>query len=329
MTIKIEIEVPSDLVLKGTGGAYLDKAANALGWARGVSSVSPHPLEAPYSGSSELQSERDVYAEAAKAMAEQNYDQAKTILTNTPRAGESEEQTAARRERGKPSPGRARRTKEEIAEDEAADAADAAKQTAAEEANLTDDVKPAISTGGERISPEDEQDAADEAAETEKTGLASIDVLRRLVGDYQKKHGMPAAVKLCQEGGLIGKPIHELDDAGIEAAIAAMQGGEAPAKADDYLVHAFEEIEEAEPKTKADLIEAMMRYADKYDGTRDQAKMTHTLADMPKVFIATFGDGIDKLSKVAEFALDHDDAFAVAVAAVEAAIEADPYGRAK
>ena len=33
MTIKIEIEVPSDLVLKGAGGAYLDKAANALGWA--------------------------------------------------------------------------------------------------------------------------------------------------------------------------------------------------------------------------------------------------------------------------------------------------------
>ena len=67
----------------------------------------------------------------------------------------------------------------------------------------------------------------------------------------------------------------------------------------------------------------MLRYADKYDGTRDQAKMTHTLADMPKVFMATFGDSVQKLSQVPE------DKYAEAVAAVEAAIEADPYGRAK
>lgn len=313
MTIKIEIEVPSDLVLKGAGGMYLDKAAGALGWARGVSSVSPHPLEAPYTGAQKV--EGDIYeasirevASPERMMADRR-DQSAGFATEAPK-----------RERGKPSQGRSRRTKEEIAEDEAADAADAAKQTAAEEANLTDDVKPAISTGGERISPEDEQDAADEAAETEKTGLASIDVLRRLVGDYQKKHGMPAAVKLCQEGGLIGKPIHELDDAGIEAAIAAMQGG---GVAETKKVEEKAPVEEPAPKTKADLVEAMMRYADKFDGTRDQAKMTHTLADMPKVFVAAFGEGIDKLSKVPE------DRYAEAVAAVEAAIEADPYGRAK
>ena len=146
-------------------------------------------------------------------------------------------------------------------------------------------------------------------------------MLFRSVGDYQKKHGMPAAVKLCQEGGLIGKPIHELDDAGIEAAIVAMQGGAAPAKAEEPAP--VEEPAALDPKTKADLVEAMMRYADKYDGTRDQAKMTHTLADMPKVFVATFGEGVDKLSKVPE------DRYAEAVAAVEAAIEADPYGRTK
>lgn len=314
MTIKIEIEVPSDLVLKGAGGAYLDKAANALGWARGVSSVS-ETITGPE------------VSEHFKAIREA----AGVGPVNTEDAPERDEPAdqqkaeAPKRERGKPSQGRSRRTKEEIAEDEAADAADATKQTAAEEANLTDDVKPAISTGGERISPEDEQDAADEAAETEKTGLASIDVLRRLVGDYQKKHGMPAAVKLCQEGGLIGKPIHELDDAGIEAAIEKMTRAQVQDGADvkDADIEAAEEPAALEPKTKADLVEAMMRYADKYDGTRDQAKMTHTLADMPKVFVATFGEGIDKLSKVPE------DRYAEAVAAVEAAIKADPYGRAK
>lgn len=71
---------------------------------------------------------------------------------------------APKRERGKPAPGKARRTKEEIAEDEAADAADAAQAAPAE-------VQPNISTGEERIDPttaEDAaQDAADEAAEAE------------------------------------------------------------------------------------------------------------------------------------------------------------------
>jgi hypothetical protein len=316
MTIKIEIEVPTDLVLKGIGSEYLDMAAGALGFARGVSSVSQTAISTAQGEpmTSDEMARRDLLLADAQARAEgknlDGSDRRETV--------EEPKAEAPKRERGKPSPGKARRTKEEIAEDEAADLADQAKQQAAEEADLKDDVKLAVSTGEERINPDDAQDAADEAAETEKTGLASIDVLRRLVGDYQKKHGMPAAVKLCQEGGLIGKPIHELDDAGIEAAIAAMQGGAAPA-----VEQKAEEPAALEPKTKADLVEAMMRYADKYDGTRDQAKMVHTLADMPKVFVETFGEGVDKLSKVPE------DKYAEAVAAVEAAIEADPYGRAK
>lgn len=300
MTIEIKIEAHPD---RGDMGQQVERAMSALGFYRSaavVSSVSHRPV-----------TEEAIIREIAETAVQDEPVTSQEVV---------ELHEAPKRERGKPSPGRARRTKEEIAEDEAADAADAAKQTAAEEANLTDDVKPAISTGGERISPEDEQDAADEAAETEKTGLASIDVLRRLVGDYQKKHGMPAAVKLCQEGGLIGKPIHELDDAGIEAAIRTMSGGVIDAKDAPQKV---EEPAALEPKTKADLVEAMMRYADKYDGTRDQAKMTHTLADMPKVFVATFGDSVQKLSQVPE------DKYAEAVAAVEAAIKADPYGRAK
>lgn len=302
MTIEIKIEAHPD---RGDMGQQVERAMSALGFYRSaavVSYVSHRPI-----------TEEVIIREIAETAAQAE-------PTTATEVAELEKNEAPKRERGKPSQGRSRRTKEEIAEDEAADAADAAKQTAAEEANLTDDVKPAISTGGERISPEDEQDAADEAAETEKTGLASIDVLRRLVGDYQKKHGMPAAVKLCQEGGLIGKPIHELDDAGIEWAIKQMQGP-VPAEAEEPTP--AEEPAALEPKTKADLLEAMMRYADKYDGTRDQAKMTHTLADMPKVFMATFGDSVQKLSQVPE------DKYAEAVAAVEAAIEADPYGRAK
>jgi hypothetical protein len=322
MTIKIEIEVPTDLVLKGIGSEYLDMAAGALGFTRCVSSVSQ-----PVFKHAEVKSEPII---ATDADVTEFVEQAKQVVAEmvderNQSAGFAAAE-APKRERGKPSQGRARRTKEEIAEDEAADAAvagnqrmsdaDAAKQK--EEAIAATRAMQAISTGGERISPEDEQDAADEAAETEKTGLASIDVLRRLVGDYQKKHGMPAAVKLCQDGGLIGKPIHELDDAGIETAIAAMQGG-----VEVGFLHELTHPEPEAPKTKADLVEAMMRYADKFDGTRDQAKMTHTLADMPKVFVAAFGDSVQKLSQVPE------DKYAEAVAAVEAAIKADPYGRAK
>lgn len=313
MTIEIKIEAHPD---RGDMGQQVERAMSALGFYRSaavVSSVSQTATEAPLTAVQQSIVDGTFSVRSAT-------DEERAALGIGQPAQDADEAPAAKRERGKPSPGASRRTKKEIAEDEAADAADAAKQTAAEEANLTDDVKPAISTGGERISPEDEQDAADEAAETEKTGLASIDVLRRLVGDYQKKHGMPAAVKLCQDGGLIGKPIHELDDAGIEAAIEAMTEGTGA-----YTHKMTEQFTEEQfaPKTKADLVEAMMRYADKFDGTRDQAKMTHTLADMPKVFVATFGDSVQKLSQVPE------DKYAEAVAAVEAAIQADPYGRAK
>ncbi|QIG74334.1 hypothetical protein EVC08_022 [Rhizobium phage RHph_N65] len=125
-------------------------------------------------------------------------------VTNTPRAGESEEQTTARRERGKPAQGRARRTKEEIAEDEAADAADA---NAAQ-----------ISTNPEnRVGPEDEpevqaQDAADEQAEVDANRDAeaplTIEDLKMAMSEYVTKFDMGAAQ---EDGGNIfgdalGKP---------------------------------------------------------------------------------------------------------------------------
>lgn len=123
------------------------------------------------------------------------------------------------RERGKPSAGRKRRTAEEVAEDEAADAADNAaavvptivsmttlpdnstpKQVAEAFANVRSGA--AISTGEERIGPEDDpaevqaQDAADEAAEAEGGKIQDMlthDDLRKAMGDYVTRYGMPAA----------------------------------------------------------------------------------------------------------------------------------------
>jgi hypothetical protein len=133
--------------------------------------------------------------------------ESKTLVTNTPRAGESEEQTAARRERGKPAPGRARRTKEEIAEDEAADKADAERGAQMDEANAAIDAAHAKTRGSissdpeNRAGPEDEpetqeQDKADEQAEVEanrdaEAPLTGEDV-RNAMGLYVKKFGLPA-----------------------------------------------------------------------------------------------------------------------------------------
>lgn len=102
--------------------------------------------------------------------------------------------SAPARKRGEPSPGNKRRTKAEMAEDEAAEAAEnAAKQN--------------ISTGEARIDPENpeaddsasdsEQDAADEAAEVEAhrdpEKPLTIDDVKAAVMAYAEKYGMPAA----------------------------------------------------------------------------------------------------------------------------------------
>lgn len=104
--------------------------------------------------------------------------------------GEQPEAPVAR-ERGKPAPGKARRTKEEIAEDEAADAAGAATTSKAEAvAN--------ISTGEERVDPAGvaAQDKADEQAEVEANRDAdkpvTVDDVKAVVNQYVTKFGLPA-----------------------------------------------------------------------------------------------------------------------------------------
>jgi hypothetical protein len=109
-------------------------------------------------------------------------------LTTQPPSADTPE--APKRERGKPAPGRARRTKEEIAEDEAADAA-----------GTPEEPKAAISTGEERIDPtttEDAtQDAADEAAEAETTKAAELthDDVRAALKKYLDAYGTAAAME--------------------------------------------------------------------------------------------------------------------------------------
>lgn len=173
MSLQINIIVNDDAIADQT---MLDQHLAHIGFSRTGRVVAAHPaLAAPYG----------VQIEPA--------------VTNTDRAGESEAQHAVRRERGQPSGGRARRTKAEIAEDEAADKADAAAGTTQ-----------AISSGGERVGPEDDEatqarDRADEEAEERKPD-APTKTLQDLIlegkaaiGEYAQKFGFSEA----QEDGVL------------------------------------------------------------------------------------------------------------------------------
>lgn len=166
MTMKIEVTIPEDAINSGAAAQYLARAMSAIGF-----SAASHGNERMSVEAAAAQVAEAVAAtEAAREVAE-----------------------TATRERGKPAPGRARRTKEEIAEDEAADKADA----------LAPAVEPvaAISTGEERIDPataEDEaQDAADEAAEAETAKPATLthDDVRAALKGYLDAFGTAAAME--------------------------------------------------------------------------------------------------------------------------------------
>lgn len=177
--LELKVTVPQEHIEADGARRYLSQAMAAIGF-EPASPTLRQVGEAAYAAGFKVEvdlgtanGEADIYAAgAAKIMADVA--------------------AAPKRERGKPSPGRARRTKEEIAEDEAADAADAAQAN--------------ISTGEARVDPanpepedsaEDQaQDAIDEAEEVE----ASRDPVKPLTNDdlkaemtaYVQRFGIPA-----------------------------------------------------------------------------------------------------------------------------------------
>lgn len=235
-------------------------------------------------------------------------------------SGDAEVQSGgtSHRQRGQPSPGKARRTKAEIAEDEAAETADTSRET---------EVVHAISSGGERISPDDEQDAADEAREAaaNKTGDAlTHEDLRKALAAYSKKHGMKAAVAAVKKDGIIGCTVDQVPVERIADVISSLHDAR---KAEEPAT----EREEAPamptyPATKDGLMKAMLDYALKYDGTNDikQASMTTmpaTMTDAPAIFKLRFGEAVNALSKVPE------DGYAQAIADVQEATVKNPFNR--
>jgi hypothetical protein len=300
MTLKIEILVPEEYVGSGAVSHYIDNAMSALGFGRYESAPAAAQPDTP-NDVTPVGSRGSTAVEAANA----EFD---------PRAAEpAPKAETPQRERGKPSPGKARRTKEEIAEDEAADAIETSTETTASAAN--------ISTGEERIdptSPEDAaQDAADEAAEVAGTrgDDLTLDDLRKAVGVFQKKFGMAYTVKMVPK--IIGCDIPDCPADKIVDAIALLEAHEAPKEEDAAPAP-------APTATKQDVIDALVAYGEKFDGAGlAPPQMANMIADRAAIFVSALGKGIDGLSKIP----DRPEAYGKAVAAIRAAIENNPYGR--
>jgi len=232
------------------------------------------------------------------------------------------------RERGKAGPGHRRRTDKQIAEDTAYFASLPASAPLAPGADA-----PLISTGEERISPED---AADEAAETaaRATDKPTLETLRAAVGRYTEAFGAKASIENIR--AIIGKPMIEVAEEELPAAIARV---EAATRGETIAVTTLTETAsvpesvfgdaladkptEAVHATKADVIEAFAAYGKKYDGVSDPKLMTITREDLPKVLEGVFGAGATTVAKIPQT----PEGFGKAMTAVYAAVRNNPFKR--
>ncbi|MBZ9706113.1 hypothetical protein LB543_05185 [Mesorhizobium sp. ESP7-2] len=230
----------------------------------------------------------------------------------------------ATRTPGQPSPGAKRRTKAEIAEDEAAEKLAAAQRVAAVKADVLASAR-IDATERELMADEEAatlQDAADEAAEAaaNSKGLTHDD-LRQAVGRYQKKFGMAAAV--AGVPALLGCALIDVPEADLAAAIAKIDNavaGDAPGPVETDKAAAEKPVEK--PATKEDVMAAMLRYALKFDGQdKDMNAMPKTMEDAPKIFTLLFGEGVVKLSQVPA------DGYAKTIAAFDEAAAKNPFKR--
>lgn len=225
MTMKIEVTIPVEAVQGGGAAEYLTHAMSAIGFSRGFvrydQEIKVDDLRrATAFAANERMSDDDAARQVTEAVT------ATEAMTAEGRAAaERGELTAEnalppKRERGKPAPGRARRTKEEIAEDEAAEKAEASAPVAD---------APLISTGEERIDPttaEDAaQDAADEAAEVAATPAKDLthDDVRAALQRYVAAYGMPAAMEDGPKvfGMIFGQGVAKVSDIPTDQAALA------------------------------------------------------------------------------------------------------------
>ena len=171
----------------------------------------------------------------------------------------------------------------------------------------------------------DEQDVADEAAEAASDVLTHDDV-RAAVGDYTRKFGIVAAQKAIP--ALLGMPIAEIpdDQDSLRAAVAAIRDDMLEVKkAADIVASAglFADVPEPAPEkeiTEADVRDALMAYAAKYDV---DDKMANTLIDGPDILKKTFGATVSALRLIPK----DPKSFSMAYYAIRDATDTNWYNR--
>jgi hypothetical protein len=226
---------------------------------------------------------------------------------------------------GQPGPGGKRRTRAEMAEDTAYLAS--LDPSAPEEPNPEEIAVEAGRIAADKAfdqphhghdSEDDAQDAADEAAEANAEHSATrppnLEDLRREIGAYAKKHGMAKAS--ANIPAIIEGPMLEVTD--FERAIARVRLATATS---DGLLHE----EDAKPHaTKDDLMEAVMKYAAKYEGKGVKpATGGPTAVDLADVMRKTFPGTSGALSEIPAT----PEGYGKALGAVNAAITGNPYKR--
>ena len=238
---------------------------------------------------------------------------------------------SGKRKPGEASPGHKRRTKAEMAEDEAHFARQVEAQAAANE--FADQMEqgeiPIEPAPGEAeliaeyreqggFEPDDAiaQDADDEAAEAAAERLAggalTLEDLRREIGSYAKKHGIAKAQ--ANVPAILGGPMLEVAD--FETTIARVKLATATS---DGLLH-----EEAAQATIDDVREAVMAYAAKYEGKGvPPAPKGVTAVDLGEVMRKTFPGTSGALSEIPATR----ESYGKALAAVNEATRLNPFNR--
>lgn len=185
-----------------------------------------------------------------------------------------------------------------------------------------------VQTRVEEAAAVSEQDRQDEARETAETKPAfTLDDLRHAVGAYQKVHGIPAAVANIPV--ILGMPMVDVADADLADAIKKVViATHAPSVTTEASV--VEHIEAAAPvktidkvHSKVTLIEALSKYALRYDGVTSIQDAGAVIAqqDTPSLLMHAVGASALRLIK------DTPETWQKATNAIEAAIESNPFKR--
>jgi hypothetical protein len=248
------------------------------------------------------------------------------IPDRTPHIGNSRapgEQYGSRK-LGEPGPGRKRRSKKEMEEDNARLARSIPVLKMAEP--TLEDVRSSLAEraarGGEAIIAKSES-----APIVVDTSGPTLENLRSAVARYTAKVG--AATTIANIRTIIGGPIIDVPPEGIADAIArveaAINGAPLP-KTPDPDPEPEEEKEKeiaVVTATKEAVIGSLMAYGKRFDGTSDTNAMLITKIDMPKLFTQAFGAGVTGLGSMPQSSED----FGKISMLIDDAVKRNPFNR--